>query len=118
MTGVAVLILSMTFIVDQTLNLHTTHVGGAQGFILSVNGISVIALFFLWGIMYRLKQTDRFQLYPAESWPLFGLILLSILSMRNAQHIHFSIYELTELSKMILIFMMISNLVRFKKTEP
>ncbi|MBN1781754.1 O-antigen ligase family protein [bacterium] len=113
---IAVLTLTLAFNVDQTLNLHETHVGGAQGLVVSVNGISLILLLMLYFIdLYRNrdKTPSALALYMA---PLTGILLMCLFSMFRAPDRMLGLYETLEFLKMAGIFWYIANAVRDKRT--
>jgi O-antigen ligase len=110
----AILTLSLPFTVDQTINIQD-HTGGAQGFIVSMNGIAIIILFIL--LLYEKFQNRKIEinLHIKASLPFYGIIIMAIFSMINAVDRGFSFYELSELIKMYLIFLVIANYITDQK---
>lgn len=109
---VAVLVLTIPLIIDKTLNLHEFHQGGAKGYIISLNDVALMLLYLiLFFEMYR-KRQNKISLLLLYSLPVWGILVMSLLSMINAEFRHFSIYEFIEIVKMYLAFLFIANYVR------
>lgn len=115
--ALAILILTLPFIIDQTLMLHTDHTGGAQGLIISVNGILVIALLFIRHLEVKMNRERPFNLFFSKSIFYWGLMGMGLLSMINALNPAFSLFELLEFFKMYLIFLLIANTVHHPKNR-
>ena len=112
---VAILTLTLPLNVDQTFNLHETHIGGAQGYVVSISGIAIVLLYLLWFSELHRDRSKRIQWFPAMSVPLLGILLMSVLSLFNAPDRPLGWYEILEFFKMFCIFLYISNYVREKK---
>ncbi len=115
--GLAVLMLTISFMIDQTLFLRTEHIGGAQGLIISVNGIVMLALLYLRHLDVKLNQEKPFHLFGIKSIPFWALMLMALLSTKNAIDPSYTFFELIEFIKMYLILLLIANTVHEKKNR-
>lgn len=106
----AVLLLTLPFNIDITL-AQRDHIGGPAGFIISLHNIALIVLFSFWIYDIYKKQLDRIYIYKRISLPIYGLILMSLLSMFKAYNPMLSLFHFIEIIKMYLIFIYMVNYV-------
>jgi hypothetical protein len=110
----AVLVLTLPFNIDQTLFLRP-HIGGAQGWIVSLNGLALVFLYLLLGMdVIREKKTD-FSIFPRFGLPFLGLIVFAGLSLLAAPQRILGFFEWLELVKMYLIFITLYHLAKSGK---
>lgn len=102
---VAVILLTLPLNVDQQLFLNENHLGGAQGWVLSLNGLALLYLYLL--LIFRKLQGEdiQYSLVPKVAGvPLLALILFSALSITVGTDRLLGVFELLEIIKMYLIF--------------
>jgi O-antigen ligase len=99
--------------VATTLGI-TEHLGGAGGFVVSVFDMVLLALYLLWIMEMAREKRTKIGFFPALSIPFIILITISFLSMSNARHVDFSVYEIIEVLKMYLCFVYLANAVKDK----
>jgi len=113
---VAILLLTLPLNISQTQFLRP-HIGGAQGLIISLNGL---ALFFLYLLLFldliRDRQTD-FRLLPFAGLPLIGMLFFAALSLIGAPDRMLGFFELLEFVRMYLNFLYIFHYARTEKNS-
>ena len=104
---VAVVLLTLPLNVDQQLFLNENHLGGAQGWILSLNGLALFYLYLL--LMLRVLQGERphFDLFPRIGLPFVVLIVFCVMSLTKGSDRLLGLFEVLEVIKMYLIFIYI-----------
>jgi len=106
---VGILVLSMTFIVDRTFNLHPEHMGGAKGFIVSLRDIALCFALFVSFVESMHRKQMRVKFFPRFLLPLIGLLVMAVLSMGKAVFVSYSVYEFIEIVKAVITFLYIAN---------
>jgi putative inorganic carbon (HCO3(-)) transporter len=104
----AALTVCLPVTVDITLN-HSGHVGGPAGYIVSFFDIALAFLYLFWIADSVAGKKNDPGLFPVISVPAFFLIGIAVLSIIPSRYIHYSIYEIIELTKFYLAFFYLAN---------
>ena len=107
---VGILLLTLPLLIDKTINM-TEHSGGARGFIISLHDIALAVLILLWLYRIFVYKERKIRLFKNYSVPVFGILIMSLLSMAYAAYPIFSIYEFIEIVKMYLVFLFLANYI-------
>ncbi len=110
----ALLILSIPINADVNF-IYRPHHGGASGLGINLIDVPLLCLYLLWIIeRARDRKTLTEKATPAM-FPLAGFFIIVLLSMLNATDIQFSLFEVVQMFKAILIFWFIASQVREEK---
>jgi putative inorganic carbon (HCO3(-)) transporter len=109
---VILLLFTLPFNIDQTLNLRPEHTGGAKGLIVSLNGIAIVLLYCLLLVEKMADRDQKFRGFWPVVWPFWAMTLMAVASMANAADRMFSLYEILEVIKMGCIFLYLANYVQ------
>jgi putative inorganic carbon (HCO3(-)) transporter len=109
---VILVLFTLPFNIDQTLNIRPEHTGGAKGLIVSLNGIAIFLLYCLLLVEKVSDRNQKFHGFWPVIWPFWAMILMAIVSMANSVDRMFSLYEILEVIKMGCILLYLANYVQ------
>ncbi len=109
------LVFSIPLNADYNFMFHPSP-GGANSF--SIGLTEVLLLFLLFHTIYYVvshKGTVKFHFFPAISWPTVFLLLFYCLSVINAADILWSAFDIFNLFKVFVFFLVLANNIRNKE---
>jgi len=109
------LVFSIPLNADYNFMFHPSP-GGANSFSIGLTEVLLFLLFFhtLFHVASH-KGTVKFHFFPAISWPAVFLLLFYCLSVLNATDLLWSAFDIFNLLKVIVFFLVIANNIRQKE---